>query len=47
VASACVCRILENTGENSGVGAAAFEKIFENRKKCVCIWGKMGYNKME
>jgi len=41
------CRILENPGEDSGIFAAAFEKNFENRKKCVCIWGKMGYNKME
>ena len=30
-----------------GASGVAAEKIFEIRKKYVCIWGKMGYNRTE
>jgi len=46
-AAAVFFGILEEYGEIADRGAASFEKNFKNCKKYVCIWGKMGYNKME
>ena len=41
------CRILENSGAAEAALGPASEKNFPNRKKYVCIWGKMGYNRTE
>ena len=41
------CRILENGRAAVAAWGTASEKNFPNRKKYVCIWGKMGYNRTE
>lgn len=39
--------VLEGNGQNLEAVFPSNEKFLENFKKSICIWGKMGYNKME
>jgi len=39
-------RILESKPQNLGYFMASFQKNFKNDKNFVCIWAKMGYNRM-
>ena len=42
-----IFRNLANTGDNVGAFLGTWEKIFAIYENFVCIWGKMGYNKVE
>ena len=40
-------RFLESNPQNVVYFMASLQKIFKNDKNIVCIWAKMGYNKVE
>jgi hypothetical protein len=46
-AAAGFCVLLGNNWQNMGLIPAAGQKNFANSENFVCIWGKMGYNRVE